>query len=167
MLAGLSGSYVFRIPLRFCAEAGCQTKSPVSNAVAAAKRRTHGLICRIGEKIDVVIVRLDRVPQLNPSFARGWQCSAWVRLWVGQPDLAIQHFETALRLSPREHRANPFLGIGVAHFFAGRFEEARRMLLLSLQENRTGSQPIDFSHPAARIWAASTRREKPSTGCAL
>jgi adenylate cyclase len=48
--------------------------------------------------------------------------------------LAIQHFETALRLSPREQRANPFLGIGMGHFFAGRLEEARRMLRLSLQE---------------------------------
>ena len=34
-------------------------------------------------------------------------------MWAGQPDLAIKHFETSLRLNPREHRANPFMGIGV------------------------------------------------------
>ena len=76
----------------------------------------------------------DRALEINQSFARGWQQSGWLRLWAGQPDPAIEHFETSLRLSPREHRSNPFMGIGVGHFFAGKFEEARRMLLLSLQE---------------------------------
>ena len=49
-------------------------------------------------------------------------------------DERIEFPATSLRLSPREHRSNPFMGIGVGHFFARRFEEARRMLLLSLQE---------------------------------
>ena len=39
-----------------------------------------------------------------------------------------------MRLNPREQRANPLMGIGVAHFFAGRLEEARAALLRSLQE---------------------------------
>jgi adenylate cyclase len=87
-----------------------------------------------GEEIDIVIGLLDRSLELNPSSARGWQWSGWLRLWAGQPDLAIKHFETSLRLNPREQRANPFMGIGVAHFFARRFEEARATLLQSLQE---------------------------------
>ena len=61
---------------------------------------------------------------------------------VGQPDLAIQHFETALRLSPPENRANSFVGIGMGHFFAARFEEARKMLLLiSARETELGADP--------------------------
>jgi pentatricopeptide repeat protein len=40
----------------------------------------------------------------------------------------------SLRLNPREQRANPLMGIGVAHFFARRLEEARAALLRSLQE---------------------------------
>jgi TolB-like protein len=87
-----------------------------------------------GEDIYAGIELVDRALELNPSFARGWQQSGWLRLWTGQPEPAIKHFETSLRLSPREHRSNPFMGIGVGHFFAGRFEEARTMLLLSLQE---------------------------------
>ena len=77
---------------------------------------------------------LDRSLKLNPNAALGWQRSAWLRLWGGQPDLAIQHFEGSLRLNPLEQRANPFMGIGVAHFFARRFEEARSILLQSLEE---------------------------------
>jgi adenylate cyclase len=87
-----------------------------------------------GEEIDIAIALLDRGLELNPSSARGWQWSGWLRLWAGQPDLAIKHFETSLRLNPREQRANPFMGIGVAHFFARRFEEARATLRQSLQE---------------------------------
>jgi TolB-like protein/class 3 adenylate cyclase len=87
-----------------------------------------------GEEIDVAIALLDRSLGLNPNSARGWQWSGWLRLWAGQIDLAISHFETSLRLNPREQRANPFMGIGVAYFFARRFEEARARLLQSLQE---------------------------------
>jgi tetratricopeptide (TPR) repeat protein len=87
-----------------------------------------------GEEIDVAIGLVERGLQLNPSFARGWQWSGWLRLWAGQTEPAIKHFETSLRLDPRERRANPFMGIGVAHFFARRFEEARATLLQSLQE---------------------------------
>jgi adenylate cyclase len=87
-----------------------------------------------GEEIDTAIALIERSLELNPSSARGWQWSGWLRLWAGQPDLAIKHFETSLRLNPREQRANPFMGIGVAHFFARRFEEATATLRQSLQE---------------------------------
>jgi adenylate cyclase len=87
-----------------------------------------------GEDIEVAIGLLDRSLELNPSSGPGWQRSGWLRLWVGQPDLAIERFQNSLRLDPRERRANPFMGIGVAHFFARRFEEARVTLLHSLQE---------------------------------
>jgi len=87
-----------------------------------------------GEEIAVAIGLVDRGLQLNPSFARGWQWGGWLRLWAGQTEPAIKHFETSLRRDPRERRANPFMGIGVAHFFARRFEEARATLLQSLQE---------------------------------
>jgi len=87
-----------------------------------------------GEEIDVAIGLLDRALNLNPSCAGCWQRSGWLRLWAGQPDPAIEYFQNSLRLDPRERRANPFMAIGVAHFFARRFEEARVTLLQSLQE---------------------------------
>jgi len=87
-----------------------------------------------GEEIDVAMALLDRALKLNPSCAGCWQRSGWLRLWAGQPDPAIEYFQNSLRLDPRERRANPFMAIGVAHFFARRFEEARVTLLQSLQE---------------------------------
>jgi pentatricopeptide repeat protein len=88
----------------------------------------------LGEEIDVAIALLDRALKLNPSCAICWQRSGWLSAWAGQPDPAIEYFQNSLRLDPREGRANPFMGIGVAHFFARRFEEARVTLLQSLQE---------------------------------
>ena len=87
-----------------------------------------------GEDIGAAIALLDRSLKLNPNSARAWMWGGWIRLWAGQPDLAITHFETSWRLNPRVSRANPLMGIGVAHFFARRFEEAKAALLQSLQE---------------------------------
>jgi TolB-like protein/class 3 adenylate cyclase len=86
------------------------------------------------EDLAAAISLIDRALELNPSFALGWQWSGWLRLWAGQPDVAIGHFETSLRLNPLQGRADYYLGIGMGHFFAERFEDASVSLLLSLQE---------------------------------
>jgi adenylate cyclase len=87
-----------------------------------------------GEDMGAAVALLDRSLKLNPNSARAWMWGGWIRLWAGEPDLAIKHFETSWRLNPRVSRANPLMGIGVAHFFARRFEEAKTALLHSLQE---------------------------------
>ena len=92
------------------------------------------VLARFGEDIDAAIALVDRSLVLNPSFARGWACSGYIRMFAGQPDLAIEHFETALRLSPRSHGPSYLMGKGMAQFMARRFEEAAATLRLSLQE---------------------------------
>jgi adenylate cyclase len=84
--------------------------------------------------INPALVLIDRSLELNPSFAIGWLRSGWLRLWSGQADLAIEHFEKSLRLNPR-NKAPASFAIGVAHFFARRLDTAAAMLLLSLEEN--------------------------------
>jgi predicted TPR repeat methyltransferase len=59
------------------------------------------VLAAFGEDIDAMIASIDRALALNPSFARGWHQSGTPRLWAGH-DIALQHFETSLRLSPRE-----------------------------------------------------------------
>ena len=92
------------------------------------------VLARFGEDIDAAIALVDRSLVLNPSFARGWACSGYIRLFAGQPVLSIEHFETALRLSPRGGKASYLIGMGMAQFMARRFEEAAATLQLSLQE---------------------------------
>jgi adenylate cyclase len=86
-----------------------------------------------GEDIDVAIGLIDRSLTLNPSFARGWHWSGILRVFAGQPDLALKHFETFLRLSPRDRRANYLHGIGEAYFFSRQFDDAAAKLLESLE----------------------------------
>src|SRR5712691_2838112 len=56
------------------------------------------VLAQFGEDIGAMIGLVDRALALNPSYARGWHVSGALRLWAGQPDLAIEHFETAVRL---------------------------------------------------------------------
>jgi adenylate cyclase len=92
------------------------------------------VLAYFGEDIAAATALIDRSLELNPSFALGWARSAWLRLWAGQPDVAIEHFGTSMRLNPRDRKAEPLLGIGVGHFFAQRFDQAEAALLLSLEE---------------------------------
>jgi len=88
-----------------------------------------------GEDIGAMIELVDRALALNPSFARGWYRSGVLRVWAGQPDLAIEHVETSLRLSPRERMGQPLTVMGIAYFLKRRFDEAASKLLLSIQNH--------------------------------
>jgi tetratricopeptide (TPR) repeat protein len=97
-----------------------------------------------GEDIDSALELVDRALALHPSFAEGWVISGWLRLWAGQPELAVGHFQTSLRLSPHARRAGTFMAIGVAHFFEQRFNDAAALLLRSLQEHPGWSPTYRF-----------------------
>jgi adenylate cyclase len=88
-----------------------------------------------GEEIGTMIRLIDRALDLNPSFARGWYRSGVLRLWAGEPDLAIEHVQTSLRLSPRERVGMQLGVIGLAYLFRHLFEQAASNLLLSIQEH--------------------------------
>jgi len=90
-----------------------------------------------GEDIGAAIGMIDRSLARNPSFAQGWQLSGWLRLWAGQTDLAIQHFETSARLNPRGTDAR-ISGIGQAHFFNRQFDDAVENLLMAHHHRPTG-----------------------------
>ena len=93
------------------------------------------VLANFGEDIGAMMALVDRALTLTPSFSRGWFLSGVLRLWAGQPDVAIEHAETALRLSPRERMGTPLSLIGEAHFFKREFDEAASKLLLTIQEN--------------------------------
>jgi adenylate cyclase len=88
----------------------------------------------LGEDIDVAIGSIDRSLALNPSFARGWAWSAILRNVAGQPDIAIEHFNRSLRLSPRDRMGTFSIPLGTAYFLKRQFDEAAATLLASIQE---------------------------------
>jgi len=89
----------------------------------------------LGEDISAMMALVDRALALNPNFARGWHISGTLRMWAGQPDIAIEHLGAALRLSPRSRVGPSLLNIGQAYFFRGRFDEAVPKLLLAIQDD--------------------------------
>ena len=96
--------------------------------------RAAMVLGRFGEDLDAALALIDRALVLNPSFAYGWYWSGWLHLFAGQAELAIQHFETSMRLNPRGQRGFHLAGIGTAHFVNHRFEDALAVLRISLEE---------------------------------
>jgi adenylate cyclase len=93
------------------------------------------VLALLGEDIGAMMGLIDRALALNPSFARGWYRSGILRLFAGQPDLAIEHAETSLRLSPRYRMGQPLLVLGSAYFFKRQFDKAASELLLGIQDD--------------------------------
>ena len=93
------------------------------------------VLAQFGEDIGAMMGLVDRALALNPSFARGWNLSGLLRVWAGQPDLAIEHLETSLRLSPRERMGQPLVVLGMAYFFKHQFDQAAAKLLLAIQDD--------------------------------
>jgi len=97
-----------------------------------------------GEDIGAMIAFVDRALALNPSSARGWYLSSNLRFWAGQLDIAIEHAEASLRLSPRVRTGFPLHIIGEAHVLARRFDEALPTLLRVIQEDPSHPAPYRF-----------------------
>jgi adenylate cyclase len=67
---------------------------------------------------------LEKALTLDPNSAWAWNRSGWLESYLDRADTAIEHFERALRLSPFDPmNFNAFIGIGGAHFVAGRYPE--------------------------------------------
>jgi adenylate cyclase len=105
------------------------------------------VLAYFGEDINAMIALVDHALSLNPSFARGWNISSSLRNWAGQPDIAIEHMEASLRLSPRARVGTSLVGIGSSHFVSRRFEQAVPILQRAIQEDP--SHPLSYRYLAA------------------
>jgi TolB-like protein/Tfp pilus assembly protein PilF len=97
---------------------------------------------------DAGVVFIDRARALNPNLASAWYCSGWVRIHLGDPDAAIAHFAQAMRLSPLDQLMSMSAGTAIAHFQAGRSDEAALWAERALHEKPNW-------HTTLRIAAAS------------
>jgi adenylate cyclase len=68
---------------------------------------------------------IERALRRNPNLAWAWLYSGWVKLALGDPELAIERISQAARLSPVDpHRFSFDAAAAMAHLFASRFAEA-------------------------------------------
>ena len=99
---------------------------------ARALAMAAGTLIFCDEPIERCIELIERALTLNPSNAHNWVTAGWVRLYAGQVETALEHFNKALRLSPRV-RAGIWVGMGNAYFMARRLDEAEATLRRSLE----------------------------------
>jgi tetratricopeptide (TPR) repeat protein len=92
---------------------------------------------------------LDRALAVNPNLAWAWRLSGRVKIFLGEPELAIEHFTRSMRLNPRDPLMFvAYTGISLAHFCAGRYDDAS-----SWAEKALGEAP-NYA-PALRALAAA------------
>jgi TolB-like protein/class 3 adenylate cyclase len=107
---------------------------------------------------------------LNPNLAMAWAASAWVNVWLGKAELAIEQFPRAIRLSP----LNPNMvmivnGTAHAYYMAGRYEEALAVAavpqeppLIALIRVAAASAALAGRHEDARKFLAQYTKSDPS-----
>jgi tetratricopeptide (TPR) repeat protein len=92
---------------------------------------------------------VERALVLNPNLASAWNLSGRLKIWLGEPETAIDHLARAMRLSPLDPLMHWFQHTtGLAHFLAGRDEEA-----LSWEGKALRERPNFI--PALRVLTAS------------
>jgi TolB-like protein/class 3 adenylate cyclase len=94
----------------------------------------------IADDFERAISLMDRARALNPNLAMAWHLSGWMRCFIGHYDLAVEHLERAIRLSPVDpQRPGIQAAIAAAHFGAGRCDIASAIAKAALLE-----QPNNF-----------------------
>jgi len=98
---------------------------------------------------DEALELADRAVQLHPNSAWVHTQAGFVHTYAGESDPAVAHFAVARRLNPVDPRGFvTFVGLGVAHFQARRFEEAEKAA-------RRGIAQMTRNTASRRLLAAS------------
>src|SRR5262249_33871210 len=104
---------------------------------------------RVVGDIDGAAALVDRALTLNPNLAQAWYGASFVKNCSGEPEVALQYLNHAMRLSPVDPLMyNMYTGTGLAHFLAGRYDEASSWAERALLDNPN-------FYPALRVAAAS------------
>ena len=80
-----------------------EVKRLASNAVrlgrddAVALYTTALPLAYVVEDLDAGATLVDRAVSLNPNLAQAWRASCWIRVWLGNPEIALEHIEIAMR----------------------------------------------------------------------
>lgn len=90
----------------------------------------------LAHEFDDAVAFVDRGLAINPNLAQAWNISAWVRVWRGEPDLALDHAARAIRLSPLDpFMSNTHGAVAYAHFIAGRYDIASSCAEKAMRNN--------------------------------
>jgi tetratricopeptide (TPR) repeat protein len=95
----------------------------------------------VAHEFDTAAVFMDRGMAINPNHAMAWTLGAWLRVWRGEPELALEHVAHAMRLNP----LNPSGMHGAAayaHFLSGNYDAASSCAESAMRDNPISLLPI-------------------------
>lgn len=97
--------------------------------------------------VDVALPLAKRAVAMNPGSASVWFNCGGARLMAGETEIAIEHFETAMRLDPAgPNRPVNLLFLALANLFTGRFDAA---VALVKERNQYSESPGGYAVLAA------------------
>ena len=101
---------------------------------------------------DRALAAAERALALNPNSAQAWISCGHVHQVRGEGNAAIEHFQRALRLSPRD----PFgwsmkAGMAIGHFVEGRYQEAADWADKALYDQPTFFLPLRIKIAACAL----------------
>jgi adenylate cyclase len=85
--------------------------------------------------LDAGAAFVDRALLLNPNLAWAWAYGGWIKIWLGEPKVAIERLARAMRLSPIDPLTPAFQhAMAHAYFFADRYDEASSWAAKALRD---------------------------------
>ena len=91
--------------------------------------------------LEVGAALIDRALGLNSNLAEAWSWGGWAKIFLGEPETAIERFARAMRLSPLDPWVTGMRGgTAFAHFLLGSYDEAASWAAMALQD-RPNFQP--------------------------
>jgi TolB-like protein/class 3 adenylate cyclase len=100
---------------------------------------------------------VEKALRLNPNFAWGWGFSGWINIWLGNPNLALEQLDRALRLSPHDPMSLTYqTAAACANFFNDRYDDAWLWAKIALQDRP------DYGFPNCIGAASAAYANRPS-----
>lgn len=143
------------------AEAAARNAARLGFDDAIALAQAGFALAFVAANLDDGAALIDRALNLNPNLAAAWRFSGYVRVFLGDPELAIEHLQRAIRLSPLD----PLIfivqnGIVLAHFFAGRYEEALDWAQRALRQNPNYAAALIMAAVSGALVGRNEDRDK-------
>jgi TolB-like protein len=131
----IAGSRSMQLHLHWIPAAGAEVEEGIHmarQALAAARDNPEVLrvagfaLAAFAGENETALTAINRAIELNPNYAFAHAQRGIVLAYLNRPDEAIIAAERAIRLSPNDPTVlfSSYLALGLAHLFAGRYEEA-------------------------------------------
>lgn len=124
------------------AEASAQTERLARRAVelgrddAVALATAGFALAEVTGQLNDGAAFVEQALALNPNLASAWLFSGWIRIYLGEPDAAIERVARAMSLSPQDPQIFCMHGaIACAHIGAGRFAAALQSAAAPMREH--------------------------------